>query len=208
MQDQNTSLIEKIRRCITAYNPEQFTLTQVASDLAIPVDELLKSYRDESSLVEAVLEYEQNSLETLFLDTSFENENSIDGLLKVSRELSRRFNTILPSFNFDIRKDFPGLYQKFFKMRADFVFGKIRKNIEEGIRDGLYRRDLSAELVSRIYISRLIDLYNPDFFPPAQFSFSTLFDVMFDTFIRGIATEDGMIHYEKKVKCLKFPANA
>jgi TetR/AcrR family transcriptional regulator, cholesterol catabolism regulator len=69
---------------------------------------------------------------------------------------------------------------------------------------GMYRHDLSAELVSRIYISRLIDLHNPDFFPNETISFSVLFDVMFDTFIRGICTDEGKNYYEKKIRRMTF----
>ncbi|HOW31195.1 MAG TPA: hypothetical protein PLP88_06485, partial [Bacteroidales bacterium] len=174
-------------------------------DLGITQDELSGHYNDEYSLVEAILQFEHNSLQSLFESTSFENGNAIDGLLKVSKQLSQRFINIIPSFNFSIKNDFPDLHQQYFRLRNEFVFDKISRNIEDGINEGLYRPDLSVELVSRIYISRLIDLYNPDFFPPAQFSFNTLFEVMFDTFIRGIATDDGVKYFEKKVKCLKFP---
>ena len=62
----------------------------------------------------------------------------------------------------------------------------------------MYRNDLSIELVARLYIRRLIDLHNPEFFPADKFSFQTLFDVMFDTFIRGISNEKGIAYYEKQ----------
>ena len=48
---------------------------------------------------------------------------------------------------------------------------KIFFNIQRGIWQGLYRDDVSTELVARRYISRLIDLHNPDNFPPEEFSF-------------------------------------
>ena len=122
MQVQDISLIEKIRQYISSYNAEQFTLKQVADDIGITLSELITIYKDEAALVEAVLKFEQDSLETLFQDTSFENDNAIDGLLKVSKELSGRFTNILPSFNFHIKNDFPELYQQYFKLRTGFVF--------------------------------------------------------------------------------------
>ena len=56
------------------------------------------------------------------------------------------------------------------------------------------------ELVSRLYISRLIDMHNPEFFPPEQFSYDTLFDFMFDHLIRGIANKKGLEYYENKIE--------
>ena len=71
------------------------------------------------------------------------------------------------------------------------------------MKQGMYRPDLSSELVSRLYISRLIDLHNPDFFPSETISFTVLFDVMFDTFIRGICTDIGLDYYEDKMKGMR-----
>ena len=68
----------------------------------------------------------------------------------------------------------------------------------------MYRDDLSIELIARLYISRLIDLHNPDFFPPDKFSFATLFEVMFENFIRGISNEEGIKYYKKQKKSMKF----
>jgi hypothetical protein len=69
---------------------------------------------------------------------------------------------------------------------------------------GFYRNDVSTELVARRYISRLLDLHDPDNFPPEEFSFLKLFDQMFESFVKSIATEEGLAHYEKKKKSAKF----
>jgi TetR/AcrR family transcriptional regulator, cholesterol catabolism regulator len=197
-------LVEAIRKHLSGYKPEEFSLKKLAQDLDQPLDTLIESFGNEAGLVEEVLDFEQRSLEAIFANFDFGNVNAIDGLLFVSKEISIRFGDIQPSITFDLRKYYPEVRQNFFDKRVKFVFDKIRKNIEYGIQQGLYRKDLSTELVSRIYISRLIDLHNPDFFPNDGISFNTLFDVMFDTFIRGICSEEGTKYYEKKIRNLKF----
>ena len=204
MQDSVVPLVENIRKHLSGYRPEEFSLTKLASDLGQPVETLIASFGSEAGLVEEVLDYEQQSLEAIFSNFSFNDMNAIDGLLFVSKEISNRYSDIQPSINFDLRVYYPEARQQFFEKRIKFVFDKIKRNIEHGIHQDLYRADLSTELVARIYISRLIDLHNPDFFPNDEISFNTLFEVMFDTFIRGICTEAGTRYYEKKVKCMKF----
>ena len=81
---------------------------------------------------------------------------------------------------------------------------KINVNIQKGIISGLYRNDVSTELVARRYISRLLDLHDPDNFPPEEFSFVQLFTQMFESFIKSIATEKGLEYYEKKKKSFKL----
>jgi hypothetical protein len=204
MQEPVAPLVENIRKHLSGYRPEEFSLSTLARDLNQPLDTLIASFGNEAGLVEEVLEFEQKSLEAIFSNFDFTGVNAIDSLLFVSKEISKRFSDIQPSITFDLRKYYPEARQNFFDKRVKFVSEKIRRNIEQGILHGLYRQDLSTELVSRIYISRLIDLHNPDFFPNDEISFNTLFDVMFDTFIRGICNEEGIRYYEKKIKCMKF----
>jgi hypothetical protein len=116
----------------------------------------------------------------------------------VSKAIQDNFTDISPSVTLDLNKYYPEIYRKHVDFRIEFIFEKIKINLEKGIKQGMYRDDLSTELVARLYIRRLIDLHNPEFFPADQFSFETLFDVMFDNFIRGIANEKGILYYEQQ----------
>jgi hypothetical protein len=204
MPDSNLFLVEDIRKLLSGYNSNEFTFRNLARDLNIPIKTLRLAFGNESRLVDEILNYEQQNLENVFSEFDFSETNSIDDLLIVSKEISNKSENILPSINFDLRSRFPEVRQKFVEKRVNFVNSKIKSNFEQGMKQGMYRPDLSAELVSRIYISRLIDLHNSDFFPNESISFPMLFDVMFDTFIRGIVTDEGKKFYEKKIRKIKF----
>ncbi|MEI8047639.1 MAG: hypothetical protein WCI92_09690 [Bacteroidota bacterium] len=204
MQDYNFPLVEEVRKLLSGYKSGEFIFQNLAKDLNLPLEVLVQAFGNESGLVEEILNYEQQNLENIFSEFDFNASNAIDGLLTVSKEINDKFADILPNITFDLRSMFPEVRQKFVEKRISFVSAKIKSNFELGMNQGMYRPDLSAELVSRLYISRLIDLHNPDFFPNETISFSVLFDVMFDTFIRGICTDAGKRYYEKKIKNIKF----
>lgn len=204
MRDSNFPLIEDVRKLLSGYKSNEFTFQNLAKELNLPIDTLVNTFGSEAGLVEEILNFEQQNLENIFSEFDFEGTNSIDDLLVVSKEINDKFDYILPSITFDLRSRFPEVRQKFVEKRISFVNAKIKSNFEIGMQQGMYRHDLSTELVARIYMSRLIDIHNPDFFPNEGISFSVLFDVMFDTFIRGICTEEGKNYYEKKIKRMKF----
>jgi hypothetical protein len=203
MSKPNLPLIEDVRKLLSGYKSSKFLFQNLAKDLDLPLELLVSAFGNEKGLVEEVLNFEQQNLENIFSEFDFTDTNAIDDLLIVSKEISNKAVYILPSITFDLRSDYPEVRQKFVDKRVNFVSAKIKSNFEFGIKQGMYRPDLSAELISRIYISRLMDLQNPDYFPNS-FSFPVLFDVMFDTFIRGICSEEGKRYYEKKIKRMKF----
>jgi TetR/AcrR family transcriptional regulator, cholesterol catabolism regulator len=204
MRDSNFPLVEDVRKLLSGYKSNEFTFQNLAKELNLPIDTLVNTFGSEAGLVEEILNFEQQNLENIFSEFDFEGTNSIDDLLVVSKEINDKFDYILPSITFDLRSRFPEVRQKFVEKRISFVNAKIKSNFEIGMQQGMYRHDLSTELVARIYMSRLIDIHNPDFFPNESISFSVLFDVMFDTFIRGICTEEGKNYYEKKIKRMNF----
>jgi len=199
-----TDVLERVRELFFKYGVRSVSMDDICRDLAISKKKLYQLFSSKNELVEKLLELERENFEIIFDTYSFEGVNAIDILLTVSKEVGERFRDVSPSVTFDLKKYYPDIYHKHIEERIDFIFRKIQINLEKGINQGVYRDDLSVELVARLYIRRLIDLHNPEFFPADKFSFQTLFEAMFDNFIRGIANPKGIEYYEKQKRKLNF----
>jgi TetR/AcrR family transcriptional regulator, cholesterol catabolism regulator len=205
MEQSFVEILEKVRDLFFKYGVRSMSIDDICREVGISRKKSYKIFTSKNDLVEKLLELERQNFEIIFNTDRFDGEvNAIDILLMVSKEVSNKFTDISPSMTFDLNKYYPDIYHKHVEERIEFIFEKIRINLMKGINQGVYRDDLSIELVSRLYIRRLIDLHNPEFFPPDKFSFQTLFDVMFDNFIRGIANEKGIEYYEKQKKKISF----
>jgi hypothetical protein len=204
MNEHFSKILEGIRELAFRQELLSYSINEVSDKLKIPVDELKQYFASDKDLVEKVLAFERESFQNIFDTYNFEGVNAIDILLTVSREVSKRFRDVSPALSFSLKSTYPKLYQNHIDARVNFIFEKIKINIMKGIAQGVYRDDLSVELLARLYISRLIDLHNPDFFPPEKYSFDIIFDAMFDHFIRGIVNEDGIRYYKQCRKRLKF----
>ena len=198
MDKEYKEIMEKVRDLSFTLGIRSLSIDEICNRLSIPKATLAKYMSSKTELVEQVLKFERLRFQNIFDEHNFEGVNAIKILLIVSREIALRFKDVTPSMTFDLRKYYPDLYNKHFKERQDFIFMKIQINLTKGINQGMYRKDLSIELVSRLYLSRLNDMHNPDLFPPEQFSDDTLFNFMIDYLIRGIATPEGIEFYEKE----------
>jgi AcrR family transcriptional regulator len=197
-------ILEKSRDLSFDKGIRKASMDDIANVIGMSKKTLFKYIKNKTDLVQKVLDFERDSFGKIFDEYNFEGVNAIDILLTVSREISRRFKYVNPMVTYELRKYYPAIYRLHFEKRIDFIFEKIKINIEKGISQGVYRSDFSIELLARLYISRLIDLQNPVFFPPDKFSFGVLFEVMFDNFIRGIANTQGMAYYEERRKDMVF----
>lgn len=204
MEEALKNIIIRYRDFLNNNGAADHSLENLADYIDIAPDQLTQNFASIEELVEKVLEYERGGFEDIFQKYDFEGVNAIDILLTVSKELAGKFKDISPSVTHSLKKQFPEIYQKHFDQRRDFIYDKIKINLTKGISQGMYRDDLSIELIARLYLMRLIDLHNTDFFPPDKFSFETLFNVMFDSFVRSIAKPEGIAYFEKKRKSVKF----
>jgi AcrR family transcriptional regulator len=205
MKQSQVEILDRVRDLFFKYGVRRISMDDISREVGISRIKIYQMFTSKNELVEKLLELERENFEVIFDTDRFDGSvNAIDILLMVSKEVSNKFTDISPSMTFDLEKYYPDIYHKHVDERIEFIFEKIRINLEKGINQGVYRDDLSVELVSRLYIRRLIDLHNPEFFPAEKFSFQTLFDVMFDNFIRGIANEKGIEYYETQKKKISF----
>ena len=204
MNQEFEKIIEKIRAHSFDEGIGKLTINELSQMIDVPEEIIRKYVKDEAELVRKVLEFERESFKVIFDVHNFEGVNAIDILLTVSKDMALKFRNLSPALTFDLKKHYPSIYQEHINARIEFIFQKIQINLEKGIRQGIYRDDLSIELISRLYISRLIDIHDPNFFPPEKYSFEMLFNVMFDSFVRSIAKPEGIEYYEKKKKEFKI----
>ncbi len=198
-------LVDSIRDLANEEGIDAITLDKLYKNPAFSNELLSKYFKNDQVLVKYILESERNKFEVIFVDHDFDGYfDAIDILFTVSKEMAGKFYNLSPSVTHSYKDLYPKIYEDHLNKRIDFIYGKIQVNLQKGIQEGLYRDDVSIELVARRYISRLLDLHDPENFPPEDFSFTTLFMQMFDSFVLSIATDKGTESYNEKRKTIKL----
>jgi AcrR family transcriptional regulator len=189
------------------YGIRSISMDDIARELGISKKTLYQFVDNKAVLVEHLLRFMLEKGDYSCLEGSITGLNAIDVLLAVSKKVSEEIKEINPSLAFDLQKFYPVIYREFVLNKRDHVFEQIKRNFEQGISEGLYRNDLDTELVSRLYVQKLIDVHNPEFLSSIDFAFDKIFQVMFDNHIRGIANANGLAYYENQIIHLKINTN-
>jgi len=201
MDKEFVQIIEKVRAYLLKNGLSNFSFEKI-KDFGVTQKDISGFVETKEELVEKILEYERKSFEAIFLEYNFEGQNAIDILFIVSQEINDKFEHVTPSITMELEQYFPEVYSRHMESRMEFIFDKIQINIQKGIAQGMYRDDLSGEMVGRMYLSRLEDMHNPELYPPERFKFGTIYDTMIDEFVKSIATEDGLNYYRQRKQLL------
>ncbi len=187
----------KIRKFIYKYGLQNASIEE-AEKAGIDTQKILLKYGSLSNLVEQLLAYERQSFEEIFNQYDFEGLNAIDILLIVGQEINQRFYHLSPSVTLGMKKHFPQIYEQHVVQRLEYIYDKIKINIEKGIAQKVYRQDVSVEMMARLYVSKLNEIHDPEIYPASELTFGTIFSRLIKDFIYANATEDGIDYYKQR----------
>jgi hypothetical protein len=77
-------------------------------------------------------------------------------------------------------------------------------NMQRGIAEGLYREDLSVDLVAKLYVKKIEQMHDKEFMENIDCSPASIFEVMFENHIRGISNQKGVEIFQKEKENLNF----
>lgn len=197
MDDKKFKLAEKLRNYISRYGINDFNEEHLAK-VGVTMNELKENFSDRKDIVVTILEYERKCFEEIFNEYNFDGWNAIDIMLIVSNEINNRFFYVTPSVTMVLSTAFPELYEKHKNMRSDFIYEKIKINIEKGMEQGMYKKDVSSEMIARMFIAKLNDIHDPQIYPPEGFTFTTIFTHLIDNLIKTVTNEEGKAYYKQR----------
>ena len=128
MTEKKCLLTEKLRTYVFRYGTD--LSDENLRKVNITREEIDENFSDMEDIVNSIFERERICFEEIFDKYNFEGWNAIDILLLVGNEINDRFFNVSPSVTFKLAKAYPEIYEKHRLRRSDFIFEKIKINIE------------------------------------------------------------------------------
>lgn len=204
MDEKLDNIIKTSVSLFKQYGIRSISMDDVAREMGISKKTLYLYIENKADLVKKVLD--NHLCEIHSREAILENKklNAIDVMLEVSKDVCNNLKEFNPAITFDLQKYYPEIFKDFLKRNHQQILSDVTNNIHQGIKEGIYRNDIKVELVALLYMKKLQDIHNPDFITSAQFTFKNVFEVMFESHIRGIANMKGVKYLEKQMKSYNF----
>jgi len=195
-------IIERATSLFTENGIKGITMDDLAQYMGMSKRTIYEYFKDKKQLInECVLHMEcsQNEKMRQILDQS---ENMFEALMKMYQESLIKMQVINKKFIDDIKKYFPEIKQWHDQKKEEKIL-KSTEFFQKGINEGLIRDELNPEILSILFSEEMELLFNGNFFISTRFSFLDVYKTLFITFLRGIATDEGLAIIDNYAKANK-----
>jgi len=200
MEEKESDILESARKIFLRYGIRSVTMDDIAKELKISKKTLYKFVVDKPDLVMKVLKTELEHDKVAMEKVIAQSSNAIEEMILITETVGQRIKEIHPSVHFDLEKYYPEAWEMFNQHKKTFVLTTVMDNLKRGIKEGLYRSNLNAEIIARIYVSRVDMIFDGEIFPPAQFNFGEVYWEAVRYHIKGVASEKGLQYLSEKLK--------
>ena len=167
------------------------TMDDLATQLGISKKTIYQYYKDKDALVSSVVENELANHALICNQSMQAADNAVHEIFLLMTVIQEMFNRMNPLALFEIEKYYPLAFEKIKNHKDDFIFSMISKNLEKGIAEGLYRKDVDVTILSKYRLETSLIPFNIHVFHPSKFDMLKVNLQIIEHFVYGVATLEG-----------------
>jgi len=198
--DRFEPMLDQIKDLFFEFGIKNLNMDEISHKLGISKKTLYRFVKSKEDLIAKLFDYEQLKWIENINSIGNQNVNAIEILFKVSLMVYEEMKRFNPMLLFELRKYYEHVFIDHHSKKLAHISKSMKFNLEQGIEEGLYRKDVNSEAVVAIYMNYLVEIHNSDMCKAADLKFDELFGVMFENHIRAISTPTGVAYFENRKK--------
>ncbi|MEO8855244.1 MAG: TetR/AcrR family transcriptional regulator [Ginsengibacter sp.] len=195
---------QKAQDLFRRYGIKSVTMDEIAAQVGMSKKTIYHCFSDKNELVDEVVEDMLAENKIFCISSRKKATNAIEEVHLGMESLQEMLGNMNPSILFDIQRGHPQTFKKFLEYKYNFLFDLMKKNIEQGKEEGLYREDVNAELVSKVRLEMIMLAFNEEIFPKGKYPLVYIQHELMEYFLYAIVTPKG---YKMITKYLKIQSD-
>jgi AcrR family transcriptional regulator len=196
-QDIREKILEGTEMLFTKYGIRSVSMDDIARHLSVSKKTLYQHFADKDELVYRMSERYLARTSKNYEQIKNTSANSVEELSRISVRMKKDFESMNPSMLFDLQKFHPKAWGLYNQHKTQVISESVEKNINQGIKDGLFRPDLNATILARLRMAMMESGFNENIFPREQFNFVEVQSQIFELFVYGMCTDKGRKLYQR-----------
>jgi len=191
MDEKKREIVTQATAVYMKYGIKSVTMDEMASQLGVSKKTLYQFVKDKNDLVEQCVYLAHEGEVCCIAEINKKYENAIDEMLEISKYVSGELRKVHPSIFFDLAKYHPSALKIMTSHKQEFIKGCVIDNLQRGIKQGYYRKNLDVEVLSTIYLAIMDHIMLGDLFSHHNTSLEHIYQIYFRYHLRGIASDKG-----------------
>jgi len=192
---------EKLHRGAEAlflkYGVRSVSMDDIARHLSVSKKTLYQYFVDKDEIVTQVAQSHLKQNKAQFDDVAAGAKNALDELMRINACMRKMMLGINPTLLFDLKKYHVNAWELWVEHRTKYIRESVVRNIKQGIEEGLFRNNLSPEILATIRIETIQMLFDTHLFPADRYNLADVHAQALDHFMYGLLTDKGRKLYEK-----------
>jgi AcrR family transcriptional regulator len=185
-------ILEKTRELFLTIGFKSVTMDQIAFDMGISKKTIYNFFENKNELVKAVTSYMFNSITRGVTEIKKNSDNPINELYDINLFLIKYLKKESVSPLYQLEKYYPLIHKEINKKQFDFITKSTTGSLNNGIKLGLFRKDIKIDFISRLYFKGMIGIRDLDTFPLNLYDPVSLKIDFIEYHLRAIVTENGL----------------
>jgi TetR/AcrR family transcriptional regulator, cholesterol catabolism regulator len=203
MDELEAKILSNAELLFMKYGVKSVTMDDLAKEMGMSKKTIYTVAKNKEELIFKTLGNHFENEMAQCCQFSSESVNAIEELLSIAKNLIEQMRSMNPAVLYDLKKYYPKAYKVVEDYRFTFIYETIFNNLKKGIKQGLYRKDINADIIAKFYVARADVIFDTALFPPANYNWVDIYSEGLLYHIRGIASEKGLAYLAENVKKIK-----
>lgn len=192
MNNKESNILERAFLLFQKYGIKSVTMDDICHEIGISKKTVYQYFSDKAALVKKIIENEFCRISKNIDRILSDDKNAIEQLIALNHFFNLEHKNYKPAMVFDLRKYFPEIFHKIKKKKRDHMLKTVLSNLEKGKKEGLYRMDMDAQVITKLYVFRIENIMENDIFSFEEMISEKFFNEIFNYHIHGIVNEKGI----------------
>ncbi len=191
MTEQQVKWLQQVEALFMRYGIKSITMDDVARELGISKKTLYQYVENKDDLI---LKMVQNHIATEKLQCEAQYAqaaNAIEEIMIVIQMNTQQLAQMKSNIVYDLQRYHRDAWDIVAQYRSGFMYEVVRRNLERGISEGLYRSELKVDIMTKIHIVASFQLFDESFFPTTNYSRAEVFKEYLMHYLYGIVSDKG-----------------
>lgn len=195
-----TNILEKVHELFMKYGLKSVSMDDISRKLGISKKTLYQCVENKRDLIKEVFQKHIREEEAAINEIVAKSKDAVDEMIEIARFVTALLREVSPTTLYDMQKYYGDIWGMMEALHQDHIYGVIKTNLDRGILEGLYRKNLNTDIIAKLYVGKTLLIVDEDVFPLKDYNKEKLYLEYVHYHLHGIALPKGLKLFEKYTK--------